>query len=72
MTDIQFKAMLKICLTIAENSKDIKEFKKQLVFPDQGFGAAFMQHLTRLADATSNMEKVRQVLSDILIMELDA
>ncbi|MDR2166929.1 MAG: hypothetical protein LBE35_03635 [Clostridiales bacterium] len=69
MTDIQFKAMVKMCLTIAENTKDIKEFKKLLVFPDQGYGAAFVAMLSRMADTIVSMEKVRGVLRDIMMME---
>lgn len=69
MTDIQFMSMVKMALTAAENTRDIKDFKKVLVFPDGGVGNAFATMLSRLTDNLSDIEKIRQVLKDILMME---
>ena len=71
MTDMQFKAMLKMVLTMAETCKDVKEFKKVLVFPDNGYGNAFTVMLARLADTVVSMETVRQVIKDIIMMEME-
>jgi len=71
MTDIQFKAVVKICLTIAENTRDIKDFKKAIHLPDSGFGSAFVLLVSRMADSLNDMEKVRQILTDIIMMEVD-
>ena len=69
MTDVQFKAMVKMCLTVAEATRDVKDFKKTLRFHDQGYGAAFMGMLGQMADSLGDMVKVRQVLLDIMMME---
>jgi len=69
MTDIQFMAMIKVCLTMAENTKDIKEFRRNLGFGDSGFGQAFTNLLSNMTATLSDMEKVRQVLKDILLLE---
>jgi len=71
MTDMQFKAMVKMCLTMAEHAKDVKEFKRRLAFPDTGYGAAFVHMLGHMSDTVVSMEKVKQVLRDIIIMELE-
>ncbi|MCL2168745.1 MAG: hypothetical protein FWB74_01805 [Defluviitaleaceae bacterium] len=71
MTDMQFKAMLKMTLTMAETTKDVKEFKKTLAFPDNGYGHAFMFMLARLADTVVSMETVRQVIKDIIMMDME-
>jgi len=69
MTDRQFMAMVKLALTAAENTRDIKDFKRVLAFPDNGVGNAFMTMLARLTDNLTDFEKVHQVLKDILMME---
>jgi hypothetical protein len=69
MTDLQFKGMVKLCLTIAESTKDVKEFRKMLQFPDQGFGSGFVHLLINMAHSTNNMDRVRKVLKDIMMME---
>jgi hypothetical protein len=69
MTDVQFKALVKICLTMAESTREVKDFKRMLVFHDSAFGSAFVGMLSRMTDALGSMEKVRQVLTDILMME---
>jgi len=71
MTNMQFQAMMKLCLTIAEGAKDIKDFKKALAFPDNGFGQAFIALLMRTVDNLGSMEKVRQLLKDIIMMEME-
>ena len=71
MTDMQFKAMLKMCLTMAENSKDIKEFKKTLVFPDNAYGNAFVTMLSRMTDSVVSLEKVKQVIKDMIMLEME-
>jgi len=62
-------AMVKLALTAAENTRDVKTFKKALVFPDMGTGNAFMQMLSRLSDNLGDIDNIRQVLTDILMME---
>jgi len=69
MTDTQFKAMVKMCLTMAEHCKDAKDFKKILSFPDNGFGMAFVVMLSRLVDGINDMEKICQTLRDIMMLE---
>ena len=69
MTNLQFKAMVKLSLTIAESTKDVKEFRKMIQFPDQGFGAAFAALLTQMALSINNMDRGRKVLKDIMMME---
>ena len=69
MTDIQFMSMVKMCLTMAENTRDIKEFRRMLAFPDQGVGHAFTHMLTNMTASLNDMEKVRQVLKDIMLLE---
>jgi len=59
MTDVQFKAMVKMCLTMAETTRDIKEFKRGLVFHDTAYGAAFVGMLKNMADSVGDMAKVR-------------
>jgi len=71
MTNMQFHAMLKMCLTIAESTKDVKEFKKAITFPDNGFGQAFIVLLERTTDTLGSMEKVRRLLKDIILMEME-
>jgi hypothetical protein len=69
MTDIQFKAMVKMCLTMAETTRDVKDFKKKLRFTDNGFGAAFVMMLGQMADSVGDMVKVKQTLLDIMMMD---
>ncbi|MCL2575669.1 MAG: hypothetical protein FWE33_04470 [Defluviitaleaceae bacterium] len=69
MTDVQFMAMVKMAYTAAENTRDIKDFKKVLVFPDNAVGNAFVNMLSRIVDNLSDIDKVRQLLKDILMME---
>lgn len=69
MTDIQFMAMVKVCLTMAENTRDMKEFRRSLSFVDGGFGHAFTNMLSNMAAGLNDMEKVRQVLKDIMLLE---
>lgn len=71
MTDMQFKAMLKMCLTMAENSKDAKEFKKTLAFPDNGFGNAFVIMLSRMVDSVASLDRVKQIIRDMIMMEME-
>jgi len=71
MTDVQFKALVKMCLTLAESSKDAKEFRKRLAFPDTGYGHAFVVMLGQVADTLPGMDRLRQMLRDILMMEVE-
>ena len=71
MTDIQFKAMVKICLTVAEATREVKEFKKFLRFAEGGPEGNFAALLTNMAESLNDMEKIRQVLKDIMLMEVD-
>ena len=69
MTDIQFMAMVKLCLTMAEHTRDVKEFRRMLAFPDNGVGNAFVHLLSNLTTNVNDMEKMRQVLKDIMLLE---
>ena len=73
MTDIQFKAMVKMCLTMAEATGEIKDFKKAVRLAGglsgAGFEVSFTTMLCNMADSVSDMAKVRQVLLDIMMME---
>ena len=69
MTDIQFMAMVKICLTMAESTNDIKKFRQNLGFGDHDFGQPFVNMLSNMTAMLNDMDKVRQVLKDILLLE---
>ena len=69
MTDVQFKAMVKMCLTIAEATGEVKDFKRAVRLAGASFEASFTAMLCNMADSVGNMVKVRQVLLDIMMME---
>ena len=73
MTDLQFKGFIRMCLTIAETTREVKEFKKliggSLEWATYGNYGAFAIMVSKIADATGDMERVKQVLQDILKME---
>ena len=66
MTDCQFKAFTKLCLVLAENAGDVKAFRKlglEAYAPPYGiFGTMFI----RIAETTGDMEKVKQIMQDML------
>jgi len=74
MTDLQFRAFIRMALTLAETTREVKEFQKIWGSWNSWVGAtgrfeAFIWMIPKIADATGDMEKVKQVLQDILKME---
>ena len=70
MTDHQFKAFIGMCLALAETTRETKEFRKHFgTLTDWGAYAPFTQMLVKIADTTGDMERVKQILNDILKME---
>ena len=69
MTDYQFKAFIKMCLVLVETISEVKVFKKRIQ-PDWGDSASaysvFASMLGKIAESTDSMEKVKQVLQDML------
>jgi len=73
-TDLQFKAFIKMALVLAETTREVKEFQKTWGSWSSWVGAtghfpAYIWMIPKIADATGDMEKVRQVLQDILKMQ---
>ncbi|MCL1844119.1 MAG: hypothetical protein FWF79_09935 [Defluviitaleaceae bacterium] len=66
MTDYQFKAFVKMCLVVAENTTELKEFKRRIAVTHGSPYQPFVEMLINISEATGNMEKVRQVIQDIL------
>ena len=70
MTDLQFKAFIRMMLDLAQTTREVKEFKKRFgTFIEWGPYSPFTSMIINIADATGDMEKVKQVLQDILKME---
>lgn len=70
MTDLQFKAFIRMMLDLAQTTREVKEFKKSFgTFTDWGLYSPFTLMIINIADATGDMERVKQVLQDILKME---
>ena len=74
MTDLQFRAFIKMTLTLAETTREVKEFQKTFGGWASWSGATghfgtFIWMIPKIADATGDMEKVKQVLQDILKMD---
>ncbi|MCL2396710.1 MAG: hypothetical protein FWC93_01455 [Defluviitaleaceae bacterium] len=73
MTDFQFKAFIRLCLVLAENNREVKEFNKQMngqfSWSGQGTYGAFVGMIRTVAETTGDMERVKQILQDILKME---
>jgi len=72
-TDLQFKAFIKMALVLAETTREVKEFQKTWGSWGSWVGAtghfpAYVWMIPKIADATGDMEKVKQVLQDILKM----
>ena len=69
MTDLQFRAFIKVFLEFAQTTREVKEFRKGLgTFTDWGAFAPYTTMIINIADATGDMERVKQVLNDILKM----
>ena len=69
MTDLQFKAFIRMMLDLANNTREVKEFRKSFgTFTDWGLYSPFTSMIINIADATGDMERVKQVLQDILKM----
>jgi len=73
-TDLQFRAFIKMALTLAETTRDVKEFQKTWGgwtswSGATGHFATYIWMIPKMADATGDMEKVKQILQDILKME---
>jgi len=71
MTDLQFKAFVKMILTLAETTREVKVFRRNfgsLSVGVYGVYAPFATMMANIADATGDMEKVKQVLQHILKM----
>jgi len=73
MTDLQFKGFIRMCLTVSEATREVKDFKKLMgsstEWAAHGNYGAFAIMISKIADATGDMEKVKQILQDILKME---
>ena len=70
LTDYQFKSFIKMSLTLAETTREVKEFNKRIgAYTLWGSYGPFTQMISKIAEATGDMEKVKQVLQDILKME---
>ena len=72
-TDLQFRAFIRMALTLAETTRDVKEFNKTWGSWGSWVGATghfapYVWMIPKIADATMDMEKVKQVLQDILKM----
>ena len=72
-TDLQFKAFIKMALALAETTRDVKEFQKtwggwMSWNGATGNFATYIWMIPKIADATGDMEKVKQILEDILAM----
>jgi len=66
MTDVQFKVFINMVLTLAENAKDPKEFRKNfpaILHSESGYGV-FSAMILSIADATGDMMQVVQALRD--------
>ena len=63
LTDLQFKALMKLYLALAESTREIKDFRR-----NGGFGAdcPYGSILTKIVDITGDLERARTVLNDIL------
>ena len=69
MTDLQFKVFVRMMLDLAQTTRDVKEFRKSFgTFTDWGPYSPFTSMIISIAEATGDMEKVKQVLQDILKM----
>ena len=69
MTDLQFKAFIKLMLILAESTGETKEFRKNfgtLSGVNAGVYAPFVTVISRISEVTDDMEKVKQILHDIL------
>jgi len=69
MTDYQFKTFIKMCLVLAETTSEVKAFRKRIQ-PDWEEGTSsygvFASMLGKIAESTDSMEKVKQVLQNML------
>jgi len=66
MTDVQFKVFINMIVTLAENAKDPKEFRKNypaILHSESGYGI-FSSMILSIADATGDMTQVVQALRD--------
>lgn len=69
MTDLQFKAFIRMMLDLANNTREVKEFRKSFgTFTDWGVYAPYTTMILSIAEATGDMMKVQQILQDILKM----
>ena len=69
MTDLQFRAFVRMMLDLANNTREVKEFRKSFgTFTDWGMYAPFTSMIVCIAEASGDMMKVQQVLQDILKM----
>lgn len=70
MTDQQFKAFVKLCLTVAKATSEVKEFKKHISLGSSSDALdtckVFIEMLIKVAESTGSTEKVQQVLQEIL------
>jgi len=73
-TDLQFKAFIRMTLLLAETTHDVKEFTKTFGgwtswTGATGHFATYIWMIPKVAAATEDMNKVRQLLQEILNMQ---
>ena len=70
MTDLQFKAFIRMMQELANNTREVKEFRKSFgTFTDWGLYAPYTTMILSIAESTGDMMKVQQILQDILNMK---
>jgi len=66
MTDQQFKAFMGMCLVLANNTNEVKDFKKRMAgagcLGAEGTHSVFGNMLVQIAESAGDMDSVRKVL----------
>jgi len=70
MTDQQFRAFIRMCHVLASSADSVKNFRDRLKWAGcmgaEGTHSIFGNMLVQIAEATGDLEKVRQILQETL------